>query len=190
MAFFEDLGKKITQTGQDVVQKTKDTAEVIKLNSMISEEEKIVNNLYNQVGERYYELHSQSCEQELKDMIMGIKEAKRRIEEYTEQIKKLKGIERCPNCGGEVQYGAPFCSSCGTRMTTHSNVKQCTVCGANISEESAFCTNCGAKVQQEVADNDKSIDIQPNALKVCPNCNHEVDNNSVFCMNCGTKLDN
>ena len=40
MAFLDVLGKKITQTGQDVVQKTKDTAEVIKYNSMVAEEER------------------------------------------------------------------------------------------------------------------------------------------------------
>lgn len=46
MAFFDDLGKKITQTGQGVVQKTKDTAETIKLNGMISDEEKNIVNFY------------------------------------------------------------------------------------------------------------------------------------------------
>lgn len=39
MAFFDEIGKKISQTGQGVVQKTKDMADVAKLNSLISEEE-------------------------------------------------------------------------------------------------------------------------------------------------------
>ena len=193
MAFFDDLGKKITQTSQDVVQKTKDTAEVIKLNSMISDEEKRINNLYSEVGKKYFELYSDSYDQELENMIIGIKEAKSKIEEYAEQIKKLKGIVRCPNCGGEVQYGAPFCSSCGSRMATQntstivnsSDVKHCTACGAAVATECAFCTHCGTKFEEK-----SSVETEPpiNTQKMCPNCNNEVADDSVFCMNCGTKL--
>lgn len=193
MAFFDDLGKKLTRTSQDVVQKTKDTAEVIKLNSMISDEEKRINNLYSEVGRKYFELYSNSYEQELESMIIGIKEAKSKIEEYAEQIKKLKGIVRCPNCGGEVQYGAPFCSSCGTRMETRNeqtsktdaDVKQCTACGAAVATECVFCTHCGTKFEEK-----SSVETEPpiNTQKMCSNCNNEVVDDSAFCMNCGTKL--
>lgn len=40
MALFDQLGKKLAQTGQSAVKKTKDMAEVAKINSMISDEEK------------------------------------------------------------------------------------------------------------------------------------------------------
>lgn len=195
MAFFEDLGKRITQTSQEVVQKTKDTAEVIKLNNMISDEEKCINNLYSEVGKKYFEIHFESYEQELEDMIIAIKEAKNKIEEYTEQVKRLKGIVRCPNCGGEVQYGTPFCSSCGTRMEVQnnsaiasgSNAKRCIACGALITEECAFCTHCGTKVEEQTLEATELL-IEQNSPKVCPNCNNEVADDSAFCMNCGTKL--
>lgn len=195
MAFFEDLGKKITQTSQGVVQKTKDTAEVIKLNGMISDEEKRINNLYNQIGKRYFEIHSDSCEQALESIVLEIKEAQKKIDDYSEQVKKLKGIVRCSNCGGDVQYGSPFCSTCGSRMETpnaqtninDANVKRCTACGSPIANGCAFCTHCGTKVEEPPIVKTEP-ETQPVTAKVCPNCNTEVDNDSAFCMNCGTKL--
>lgn len=102
MAFFDELGKKITQTSQGVVQKTKDTAETIRLNGMISDEEKRIANFYSEIGRIYFELHADSYEPTFEQMILGIKEAQVKIENYSEQVKRLKGIVRCPNCGGEV----------------------------------------------------------------------------------------
>lgn len=190
MAFFEDLGKKITQTSQGVVQKTKDTAEVIKLNGMISDEEKRINNLYNQIGKRYFEIHFDSYEQALESFVVEIKQAQKKIEDYSEQVKKLKGIVRCPNCGGDVQYGSPFCSTCGSRMETPSvqtdaNVKRCSACGSQIADGCAFCTNCGTKVAQEIITNEKPIESKGNK---CPNCGNDIEDNA-FCTNCGTKIE-
>ena len=156
MAFFEDLGKKITQTGQGVVQKTKDTAEVIKLNGMISDEERRINALYVQIGQKYVELHATACEPAMAGFVREIKEAQARIAEHSEQVKRLKGIARCPHCGGDVPYGAPFCSSCGGRMETMSqqstgvdpSVRRCSSCGMPLADGCAFCTHCGTRVEE------------------------------------------
>ena len=37
MAFFDEIGKKLSQTGQMAVQKTKEMADIAKLNSNISD---------------------------------------------------------------------------------------------------------------------------------------------------------
>ena len=116
MAFFDELGKKISQTGQGVVQKTKDATETLKLNSMISDEEKRVNELYTEIGKKYFELHSETFETELENMINGIKQSQSRISAFSEQVKKLKGVVRCPNCGGEVAYNSQFCNLCGAAI--------------------------------------------------------------------------
>lgn len=116
MAFFEDLGKMITQTSQDVVQKTKDTAGVVKLNGMISDEKKRVNDLYIQIGKKYFEMYSDSCDQEFEPLVAEIKDAQAKIDDYSEQVRQLKGIAACPNCGAEVPTGTAFCSKCGAKM--------------------------------------------------------------------------
>ena len=197
MAFFDELGKKISQTSQGVVQKTKDTAEIIKLNGMISDEEKRINNLYTQIGKTYFELYSNSCDGDLADMVSNIKDAQSLIEQYAEQVKKLKGIIRCPDCGGDVQYGAPFCSSCGTKIEVKdeasknidASVLRCKKCGTPINDGCAFCTHCGTKVEQDIVETE-SVETESTVAteNKCPNCRNTIGDNA-FCTNCGTKIE-
>ena len=150
MGYFDAIGKKISQTGQGVVQKTKDTAEVLKLNGLISDEQKRINTLQSEIGKRYFELYADSCEPAFVEAIAGIKDAKSKIDAYSEQIRKLKGLTTCPNCGSSVAYGAPFCASCGFQINKPAapgNVARCTNCGLPLTPGSAFCTNCGTKTQ-------------------------------------------
>ncbi len=150
MAFFEDLGKKISQTGQGAVQKAKDAAEILKLNGLVSDEEKRINAIYTEIGKKYFELHADDCEAVLVGMINSIKASKDKIDEYSEQIKQLKGITKCPNCRADVQNGSPFCSFCGIKLgitaPSKPNITLCAKCSSEISADSAFCTNCGTKV--------------------------------------------
>lgn len=45
------VGKKITDVGQGTIQKTKNMADVAKLNSVISEEEQKIKSTYEQIGQ-------------------------------------------------------------------------------------------------------------------------------------------
>ena len=188
MAFFDEIGKKISQTSQGVVQKTKDTAEILKLNGMVSDEEKRIKNLYTEIGKAYVESHKDSYEPIFEEMILGIKDAQAKIEDYTEQVKRLKGVVPCPICGADVPYSAPFCSACGTKMNVQeqtnapeaSNVNRCTNCGVPLKEGSAFCTNCGTKVGAAPAAPE---------VKKCANCGKELGEGTKFCTGCGTKVE-
>ncbi len=198
MAFFDEIGKKITQTSQGVVQKTKDTAETIKLNGMISDEEKRINSFLIEIGKTYFELHKDSFEPAFESMILGIKDSQLKIENYSEQVKRLKGVVRCPHCGGEVPYGAPFCSSCGSQMNlqanvnntpVNSNVQRCINCGVPLAPDTAFCTNCGTKVEANTQPvvTQQETSAAP-ATKVCPKCGKEIAANAQFCIGCGSKI--
>lgn len=116
MAFLDALGKKITQTSQDVVQKTKDTAEVLKFNGMISDEEKAIENFYTQLGRTYHEAHIDSYEDIFEKYFVAIKASQDKIKEYEKEIQQIKGISLCLNCGAELSSTAQFCSSCGTKI--------------------------------------------------------------------------
>ena len=61
-SFFEGLGKKVSQTGQDAMKKTKELAEMTKINSQIAEEEKKLNKLYMKLGQLYYQMHKNNPE--------------------------------------------------------------------------------------------------------------------------------
>ncbi len=152
MAFFDELGKKISQTSQGVVQKTKDTAETLKLNSAISEEEKRIQTYYRDLGKAYYDTYANAPDVAFADIINGIKESESKIQQHKEQIIRLKGIVSCPNCGGEVANNALFCSLCGYRMNPQPQAATapaqqfCTICGNTLKAGAQFCTACGTKV--------------------------------------------
>lgn len=164
MAFLDVLGKKISQTSQDVVQKTKDTAEVIKYNSMISEEERNIESLYSQIGKRYVELHEDSHENAFADFIASLKESQSKIVAYREHIIQVKGIFSCPNCGEELPLNVAFCSACGTKIEKNpapaeaaANIRHCQDCGAPLEDGYVFCINCGAKYTEPVIEESNDI---------------------------------
>ena len=50
MAFFDDLGKKISSTSQNVKNKAKGFVDITGLKSQISDEEKKINKYYSNLG--------------------------------------------------------------------------------------------------------------------------------------------
>lgn len=148
MAFFEEIGKKITQTGQGAVQKTKVFTEVTKLNGQISEQQKRIDNAYSQIGKLYYDLYNAEPDKEFAQWVGLIQEAQVQIKEIKEQIIRVKGTTRCPNCGSELQQGTLFCSVCGVKLEKSEESsalkgKFCQNCGTTIMEGQVFCANCG-----------------------------------------------
>lgn len=49
MAFFDKLSKTVTEVSQKTIAKAKELADTSRLNSMISEEEKVIANQYFQI---------------------------------------------------------------------------------------------------------------------------------------------
>lgn len=193
MAFLDDLGKKISKTGQSALQKTKDMAEVAKYNSMISDEEKNINNNYYQIGKLYISLHSSDVEEEFKGMIASVRNSESKIADYREQIKLIKGVVRCENCGSEVSINSAFCNSCGAPMpkrvpeeTIDSNLIKCEKCGKYVKKGMRFCTSCGSPMPREATEPVSKPEMQ---IRKCPKCGlTTTDAETLFCNSCGTRL--
>lgn len=159
MAFFDDLGKKISQASQGAVAKGKELADIAKLNSQISDEEKRINNAYVEIGKKYVELHKNDAESDFADFISAIDEANKKIVDLRSQVADIKGVTKCPKCGAEVAKGVAFCASCGSPVpvasanagassqAAPSDTKRCGNCGAELSKDAGFCSECGAKVE-------------------------------------------
>lgn len=147
MAFLDDLGRKISQTGQTALQKTKDMTDVAKINGEISEEERKINNAYLQIGKVYAQTHSNGYEEAFADMMLTVKEAQNKISSFRHQIQDIKGVVRCGNCGAEIANTVAFCSSCGTPIPRQGSMgipaRRCSNCGAEMEEDASFCSKCG-----------------------------------------------
>ena len=116
MAFFEQLGKRLTDAGQNVAQQTKNLADVTQLNSAISDREKKISQLYLSIGQQYYESHKGDLSAEHRELINEINTLQAENEQNREKIKQIKGVVKCPHCGADVPLNAAFCSICGTKM--------------------------------------------------------------------------
>lgn len=167
MAFFEQLSKKVTQVSQTTIQKTKEIADIAKLNSNISEEERTIESLYNQIGKYYVEKYGNNCDEECKSLVNNIKEAEEKIQDYRMQIQEIKGVIRCPNCQTDIPEHSQFCNVCGYKLETNlveetncDEIKisevtcdnKCAACGAVLESEALFCPECGTKVEENQKD--------------------------------------
>lgn len=183
MAFFDVLSKKVSEAGQKTRRVTRELSDSTRYHSMIADEERKIRNAYTQIGERYVAMHREDCEEAFSDLIQTVTEAETKVREYNEQLKMLKGIRRCENCGGDVPPNAAFCSSCGMKMPVvpAAGYVFCQHCGAEVEEGMRFCTACGHPLEGT-----QTIEPRPT---LCPNCGVETEPGMAFCTACGHPLD-
>lgn len=158
MAFFEQLGKRLTDAGQNVAQQTKNLADVTQLNSAISDREKKISQLYLNIGQLYYEEHKGDSTAEHQEIIGEINALYAEIAQNREKIKQIKGVVKCPKCGADVLLNATFCSVCGTKVAQENlmtaadgeigGVRHCPKCHAVVAADDLFCNNCGTKMDE------------------------------------------
>lgn len=145
MAFFD----KITKVTQDAVRGAKDMTDVARLNSLISEEQKKIDILFNQIGKTFYEENKENVPAAFTDFFASLQEAQEKMESYNEEIKKIKGTKICVKCGVSNPVSSSFCINCGAPMESQDETsaqKFCTNCGTPIEAGAAFCLSCGTKI--------------------------------------------
>lgn len=180
MALLDKLSKGVTDLGQ----KTKGFTEVSKLTFMISEQEKFISDKQLQIGKLYATIHKDDFEEEFSGMMSAIGEAEKRILDWKEQIKTIKGVVCCEKCGAELAAGAGFCTSCGTAVPrastpTITSDYKCDNCGAPVTAEMKFCVSCGKPVDFKTLAN----------RKTCRNCGAMIEDGMRFCTTCGAPVE-
>ena len=197
MSFFDNIGSKASAAGQAAAEKARNFAEVTRLGGVVSDHEKRISRLYFEIGQSYYERHKDDPEAEELERIAEITDTNEKIAVCRNQIKTLKGVEKCPNCGADVQNGSQFCNNCGTRMppasmkTAPKAGLTCPTCGTELESDAAFCFNCGTKLAPTPAPAPAPAPAEPAVEELkrsCPNCGTELESDAAFCFNCGTKL--
>lgn len=149
MGIFDDFGKRVKDAGQKSVQKTRELSEISHLNTMLSQAESKINNLYCQIGKTYMELHRDDCEEDLAQYVSSIKDLEKDISLYKKQIQEIRGVQVCNQCGADISRGSAFCSSCGAPVPKiqkpqyNDDLIKCDSCGAMVKKGMRFCTACG-----------------------------------------------
>ena len=90
MGFFDELGKKISDASQDVMQKGKEMADTAKFTSMIHDEEKKITAVYSKIGKKYFEDFKNAPAEGCKEFVDEIHAAQAKIAEIQEKLNALK----------------------------------------------------------------------------------------------------
>lgn len=119
MGFFNDLGKKTSETTSKIAKETK-------LKMKINENKGKVSDLYEEIGKKVYEKHVREeniiIEEELAEECYKLDEICREIEEARKEILALNQKKVCSKCYAEIEKEAQFCSKCGERQTAEETV--------------------------------------------------------------------
>ena len=116
MGFFDNLKNSLTETGQDLSQKAKDTTEIFRLTNLNKTKEKEIEKVIYQIGSTYYANYRDECMEKMPELAAQIKSLQDEIAVNKEMIEKLSTEEICPQCGKKVNPGSKFCIYCGAAL--------------------------------------------------------------------------
>ena len=115
---FEELGKKLKKFSQDTVTEVQKMNEVRQLNGKISDEKKLLNRLYLEMGQKLYDTYK-DVELPLEEFDSDFRKIRERyvaIDLLQEKIRNVKSVVLCPCCNMEVAAGDRYCTNCGNKM--------------------------------------------------------------------------
>lgn len=113
---FEEIGKKISQTGKAAGDKAKQVSEIAKLNIKLASAEKEADELLLMLGKKAYEASKGNADSEFFGECEEIAAKLDSVKEIKDQIHALKGVVICGKCGAEVDLENEFCGKCGAKV--------------------------------------------------------------------------
>ncbi len=156
MAFFQDLGKKITDAAQDASKKTNEMIEISKLNGQINKEKAAITDIEKKIGGMVYEMFvaGESLPEVLLAEVQNISEKNRLIQDTENKIVEIKAeAERQkaehataaqPQEQAQPEPQQPEQAQ-ATEAGEPAAKRFCTNCGAPLEDGMVFCGKCGTK---------------------------------------------
>ena len=145
--------ESVGRFAQNAVSKSKEMAEITRLNMEISNQEQRLRELYGQLGQYLVENPDlvPADRQDAQALLQDVAQVKAGIEASKATLLEVRNVNICPGCGAEVSRSSKFCPSCGAQMDRSvmerlNQAPVCPSCGAELEPGAAFCGNCGAKL--------------------------------------------
>lgn len=114
MGFFNDIGKKTTETTNKIAKETK-------LKMKINENKSKVNDIYIEMGKKVYEKYIREEKIDIKEELLEecskLDKLCKEIEESRIEILTLNKKRMCSKCYAEIDVDAQFCPKCGEKQT-------------------------------------------------------------------------
>lgn len=150
---FEELGKKLKKFSQDTMTEVQKMNEVRQLNGKISDEKKLLNRLYLEMGQKLYDTYK-DVELPLEEFDSDFRKIRERyvaMDLLQEKIRNVKGVVLCPCCNMEVAAGDRYCTNCGNKMPETVKLEETTDEDA-VEVESTVVEPEAAEAETESAD--------------------------------------
>ena len=111
MGFFNDLGKKTSETTTRIARETK-------LKMKMSENKGKIEDLYSEIGKKMYQKHlkEEVIYGDLTEDFSTIDTLAKEIESAKVEILKLNQKKVCLKCNEEIPISAQFCPKCGDKQ--------------------------------------------------------------------------
>lgn len=90
MAFFDTLKQNLMTASQVTMDKSKNTAEILKLKDQIRQDKREIRSATYKIGEIYRELHSEDYEEAYEDCFQRIERLEQAIDWKEDALKNLK----------------------------------------------------------------------------------------------------
>ena len=125
MAFnFDELTRKAKDVANKAADRTKDAAELVKLNMAIAGEQKEIDKNYRAIGEWFVDEYEGEIPDAVREAVDAVNASKAKIaeleaskpvkEEPAEAVEEAPAGTKCPICGAESD--SKFCPQCGAPM--------------------------------------------------------------------------
>ena len=115
------VSDKLSQTGRNVVNKTKKMTEMSKVKAELEAEKELRDDQYLALGKAYYECSKQVDQAEYEAIFTQIRVYDQKIKHLEEQLTLMKGVRACPRCGYEMKASAVYCGQCGLNIVSFLN---------------------------------------------------------------------
>lgn len=116
MAFFDDLKRGLSATGQTVAQKTKELGETVQVKTKLNAEKAELTKVYAAIGKQVFEAAGEADAEKFEKEFSMVREGLERIALLEEQLKVLDGCICCTECGARIDKDSAFCSKCGAQV--------------------------------------------------------------------------
>lgn len=116
MAFFNDLKRGITVTGQTVAQKTKEIGETVQVKSQINTEKETITRLYAAIGKQIFDAANEEAEKKFFTEFASIRKSMEKIETLEATLTGMDGCIFCSECGARIDKNSTFCMKCGAKI--------------------------------------------------------------------------
>lgn len=148
MAFFQDLGKKITNAAQDASKKTSELIEISKLNSSINTEKAAIVETQKKIGSMVYDMFTagEPLPEPLLVEVQSISEKNLAITNLENKIAEIKAeAERYKEEQAQVRAQQAQAQPQPGQAAPAAGTRFCTGCGAPLEPGMVFCGKCGTK---------------------------------------------